>query len=209
MGGCGQHGLRGRHRVRRRGRQQFLGGRISISRAIDRLSRSLPARDRRLRRDGGSPSVLRPAVQDDAGQLGTGQQDGDGDVGVHAQHQLGQDRLPQHRRHGRPGHVIGDAASRGGGGVVPAASWRRPLQRGEVSRALDVRRGRAARALQQGRQERRRRQSRKTRQRHPPGISGAGAQSASRGDAAKDGGRQRVLPVAARPHRHRHRAGAG
>ena len=89
LGRRGEHGLRGRHRVRRRRRQQLLRRHLRRFRRIDRLSRALPPRDRRVRRHGRSPAVLRPAVRDDAGQLGAGEQDGDGDGGVHAEHQLG------------------------------------------------------------------------------------------------------------------------
>ena len=100
----------------------FSAGIFGFPTHCHRLSRPLPPRHCGVRRDGQSPAVLFAAVRHDAGQLGTGQQDGHGDVGVHAEHQLGGARVRRHRRHGRLGHLLGDAADCRRGGTVSAAA---------------------------------------------------------------------------------------
>ena len=132
LGRRGEHGLRGRHRVRRRRRQQLLSRHLRASDACHRVSRALPPRDCRVRRHGRSPAVLLAAVRHDAGQLGSGEQDGHGDVGVHAEHQLGGARVRRHRRHGRLGNLLGHAADcrRGGACTCSSTGGRCSIRRG-------------------------------------------------------------------------------
>ena len=120
-------------------RQQFC---LSAIAEEHRLSGPLPARDRGLRRDGGWPRLCRPELPDHAGQLRAGEQDEDGARRLYAERAVGGDRLPQHRRHGRLGHVGRDAADRRGGSTLAG----RALGYGEeLFAAVDAHRGGAGR----------------------------------------------------------------